>query len=363
MNWTFAYGLQSVGPGSNAPGNVITIYYSDQTLNPLPDEDLVNAFESGQPVYLYQILANAPVGMATPLTVQVTSVGFGRPPDPIVGPRRPFWYYTYTVPTVAALWGSGDGGFGVNYERSLATLTTTAPVPALEVGDQITVVGASVPAWDTQWTITQTPNSGEYTITSSMVVGGLATLGYAETGGTVVPPSAGQLVTITNTTNAGGALNVANATIVSSSGGASGTFTINVAVPDFPSVPEDGLATTAGTVFDFDPGVAVVGTSGNPIFGNSTGGSFVWAANQQFIANGTRQGTVFFITRNGYFTAPAVPVTFTTPENTVGISVSNLPIGPPNVIARGIAITEAGQDGVPGANFFYIPNAGERHRE
>lgn len=355
MNWTFAYGLQSVGPGSNAAGNVTTIYYSDATLNPLPDEALVTAFEGGQPVYLYQQLTLAPVGMATPQTVLVTSVGVGHPPDPVLGARRPFWYYTYTVPVVASLWGSGDGGFGVNYQQSLATLDTVLPVPALEIGDKITVTGASVPAWDAQWTITQTPNSGEYAITSSAVASGIATLGYAETGGTLVPPAVGQLVTITGTTNAGGALNVANATIVSSSGGASGTFTINVAVPDFASVSEDGLATTAGTVFVFDPGAALVGTAGNPIFGNSTGGSFVWSANQQFIANGTRQGTCFFITRNGYFTYPAVPVTFTTPENTTGIAVSNLPIGPPNVIARGIAITEAGQGGVPGANFFYIP--------
>ncbi len=75
----------------------------------------------------------------------------------------------------------------------------------------------------------------------------------------------------------------------------------------------------------------------------------------QLIAPGTYQGTVFFITRNGYFTSPAPPVTFTCPENTTGIIASAIPIGPPNVVARGIAFTEAGANGVPGANFFAIP--------
>ena len=52
---------------------------------------------------------------------------------------------------------------------------------------------------------------------------------------------------------------------------------------------------------------------------------------------------------------PAPPVTFTIPENTITLSVSNIPIGPPNVIARGIALTESGQNGTPGGNFFTIP--------
>jgi hypothetical protein len=354
VNWSFAFGLQSNGPGSNAAGNVVTIYYADSTVS-AGDPALIAAFNSGNAVYLYQQLAASP-GIVTPQTVQVTSVGIGRAPDPVLGPTRPFYYYTYNVPTVQSLWGSGHGGFGVNYQQSIATMPMTAPVPGLEVGDKVTITGASVAAWDSLWTITQTPNSGQYVITSSEVVGGIATFGYAESGGTIIPPSAGQLATITGTTNAGGQLNLTNAVIVSSTGGPTGTFTINVTAPDATTVAETGLATTAGTVFNFDPGAADAGSGSDPIFGNSTGGSFTFGANAQFIANGTRQGTVFFITRNGYYTVPAVPVTFTTPTNTTGISISNIPIGPPNVVARGIAITEAGQNGVPGANFFTIPN-------
>lgn len=355
----FSYFLQSIGPGSTTAGNIATVYYNDLTADPSgADTDLINTFNSGlAPVYVYLTYVPGATGGGVtqgPYTVQITSVGIGQPP----GQPRNFNYFTYALPTSEATYYHGSDGFAnaVTYQRSQATMTMTAPVPGLEIGNMVTITGASVADWDTQWTITETPTSGQYVITSSQVVGGVATFGYAESGGTVTPPSAGQLVTITGTTNAGGQLNFANAVIASSTGGSTGTFTVAVSVADSSVVSESGLATTAGTVFIFDPGAADVGTPNDPIFGNSTGGSFTFGANAQFIANGTRQGTVFFITRNGYYTAPAVTVTFTTPTDTTGISISNIPIGPPNVVARGIAITEAGQAGVPGANFFTIPN-------
>lgn len=350
---TSSYFLQSQGPGSTTAGNVVTVYYSDSTLAG-PDTDLTTAFNSGlAPVNIFFSFTGSGITTQGPYTVQVTSVGEGQPP----GQPRAFYYFTFNLPTVAFTYfqGSGHPTYTANYQRSEATMTMTSPVPGLEIGDQITITGASVTDYDSEWTITQTPNSGQYVITSSQVSGGLATFGYADSGGVVVPPVAGQLVTITGTTNAGGQLNFTNAVIVTGGSGATGTFTVNVSVPDAGATAESGLATTAGTIFIFDPGTAVLSTPTSPIFGSSTGGSFTFSANAQFIANGTRQGTVFFITRNGYYTYPAVPVTFTTPENTTGISISNIPIGPPNVIARGIAITEAGQNGVPGANFFTLP--------
>jgi len=48
----FSYFLQSTGPGSTSPGNVVTVYYSDSTGAPA-DSDLVNAFNSGNAVYVY----------------------------------------------------------------------------------------------------------------------------------------------------------------------------------------------------------------------------------------------------------------------------------------------------------------------
>jgi hypothetical protein len=353
QNWGSSYFLQSGGPGSTSAGNVVTIYYSDSTVNPAPDPDLVEAFNSGlAPVYVYTSFTGGPATQG-PYVQQVTSVGQGQPP----GQPRKFWYFTYTLPTVAFTYyqGSGHPTYTAHYQRTIATMTMTAAVPGLVDGNQVTITGASVAAYDAQWTIIETPNSGQYVITATQVTAGIATYNYSYAAGTTVPPGAGQLITVTGTTANNGNLNVVGASIVTGGVGVSGTFTVNVSLPNSIATAENGIATTAGTIFLFDPGAQYVGTTTNPIYGASAGGSFTFGANAQFIANGTRQGTVFFITRNGYYTAPAPPVQFTTPIDTTSIVASNIPIGPPNVIARGIAITGAGQLGVPGANFFVIP--------
>jgi hypothetical protein len=63
----------------------------------------------------------------------------------------------------------------------------------------------------------------------------------------------------------------------------------------------------------------------------------------------------FFITETGSWTPASPPVTFDVSSAANVINVTQIPIGPSNVVGRGIAITEAGQNGVPGANFYVIP--------
>lgn len=350
----FSYFLQSSGPGSTTAGNVATIYYSDSTLAG-PDTDLVAAFNSGQPVYVYTsfVPGSTPGGTTQgPYVQQVTSVGLGSPP----GQPRQFYYFTYNLPTVVFTYYRGSDGAGnvANYQRTLATLTTSVPVPGLVVGNQVTISGSSVSNWDSTWTISQTLNSGQFTITQTQVAGGVATYTYSLITGSA--PTAGQLVTVTNTLNANGALNVVNAPIVTASGGASGTFTLATSSPDFAAVAEAGQATTAGTQFAFDPGAAVVGSSTDVIYGNATGGTLTFGgANGQFIGPGTRRGALFFITRNGYWTQVSPWAQFTIPENTIAIQASNILIGPPNVIARAIVFTEGGNNGVPGASYYTLP--------
>lgn len=350
-SWGFAYFLRSQGPGSTTPGNNITFYYADSTLTGA-DADLVAAFNSGNPVYMYVSF----VGPVTygPYVVQVTSIGLASPPFQ----GRAFYYFTFTDPESVTLYtyfqGSGHPAYTANYQRSLATMSTAVPVPGLAVGNAAQVTGVTPSAWNSTWTITQTLNSGSVAITQTEVTAGTATYNYAVVSGT--PPAAGQLITISGTTNANGALNGANKTIATSTGGSTGSFTIGTSSPNYTAAPESGAGTTAGTQFAFDPGALLVGTNTSPIYGNGTGGELVFNSNGQFVGTGTRQGTVFFITRNGCYTAPAPPVIFTCPENTVSIQVTNIPIGPPNVIARAITITEPGQNGVPGANFFTIPD-------
>lgn len=348
-----AFFLQSSGPGSTAPGNIVTLYYTDSTVNPNPDPGLVAAFNSGQPVFALVSFT----GDATPFpptVAQITAIGEGQPPSQ---PRQ-FFYFSFNVPSVAFQFdpGSGHPDNTVNYQLSLATLTTITPVPGLTIGNSIAITGSSISGYDSTFTVSQTPNSGSFTITETVVSGAVATYSYNLINGS--DPAAGQLVTITGTNNGNGALN-GTFTIVSASGGNTGTFTVNVSIGDFAATTEEGQATTAGTVFTFDPGAALVGsTTSSPIFGDATGGELIFQGTGQFVSPGTRQGTVFFVTRNGAFTKPAPPVTFSASGDTItGILCSNIPVGPPNVIARAIVLTEAGSSGVPGASFYTIPQA------
>jgi hypothetical protein len=167
-------------------------------------------------------------------------------------------------------------------------------------------------------------------------------------------------VDITGTLGGGGALNGSNQTIATvTPGPSSGQFTVNgYTIPAFaPTAEQSGQATTAGNQFTIDPGPAAVGTTTSPIFTAATSGQLtIVGGTTVIIGSGTRQGTVFFETRNGFQTAPAPPVTFTTPSGSNYIYCSNLPLGPPNVIRRWIAFTEAGQNNVAGGSFYTIPS-------
>ena len=347
-----AYFLQSSGPGSTQPGNVASIYYSDSTITPDPDPGLVAAFNNGQPVYAL-VSFTGPTVPFPPTTVMITSVGQGSPP----GQPRQFFYFNFTVQGAAVFTldpGSGHPENTANYQLSLATLTTSVPVPGLTIGQSIAITGSSLSGYDSTFTVTQTPNSGSFEITETVVSGAVATYSYNLINGS--DPTAGQLVTITGTNNGDGSLN-GTFSIVSASGGNSGTFTVNVSIGDFAATTEEGQATTAGTIFCFDPGQALVGsTTSSPIIGSATGGELIFQGLGQFVDPGTRQGTLFFITRNGYWSKPAPPVTFSASGNTItGIMCSNLEIGPPNVVARAIVMSEAGAQGVPGSSFYTIP--------
>ena len=352
---TSSYFLQSSGVGSTSSGSNVTVYYNDLTADPTGTDTALNAaFNSGNAVYLYMNFSGSGIPTQGPYVVQVTSVGQAQPP----GQPRTFDYYTYTLPTSASQYyqGSGHPSYTATYQQSLATLTTAVAVPGLEVGNLISVSGVTPSAWNSTWTITQTLNSGAVTITQTSVVSGVATYDYTLVDG--VAPASGQFITITGTLNDNGGLNGANLVIATATGGSSGSFTISVSLPDATAVAEAGQGVTAGTIFCFDPGAADVGTSTDPIFGNGTGGTLTFSANSAtFLTPGVKQGTVFFITRNGAVTFPANPATFTVPVNSQSVLASLIPIGPPNVVARGITFTESGQNGVPGANFYTYDTA------
>lgn len=343
--------LWSAGPGSTEAGNTCTIYYWDAQQNSVGDTNLINSFNSGVGTYVY--VTGTTVGVNG--CWQVTSVGVGKGP----GGQDNQYFFTYQMPTSNYQNVGFSGPCLGEYQQTVATLTLALPDPALSAGTQVTLSGVSGSGWNAEFTITSALNSGSYAITGTQMAAGVATYNYADSAGTTVPPSVGQLVTVTNTLNGNGIFNVADATISAVNTGA-GTFSVaGFSVQTIASDSEAGQATTAGTEFTIDPGAAVAGSNPatSPIYGNATGGALtVLGGTAQQIGAGTRQGAVMFLTRNGAITAPSAPVTFTIPENSNYVYATSIPTGPPNTVGRIITLTEAGSNGVAGGSFYYIPS-------
>jgi hypothetical protein len=341
--------LWSAGPGSTSAGNTLTVYYSPSYYSGSPqpsaqDTVLANAFNAAAPVYVY--ISNCPYGNGI---YQVTSIGNALPP----GVSHYRYYFTVQLPTSNYQNTVESTG---QYQITQGTVTTSAPVPGLGPGAQVSIAGASVTAWDGVYPIVEAINAGSYNITQTALSGGTATYTWQLVSGAA--PAAGQLVTVSNTLNANGVLNVTDALIATATGTTSGTFTITgfASNLNFATAVEEGQATTAGTQFVIDPGAPNVGsTTVNPIYGNSTGGTITVVGSATGgtlpIGAGTRQCGWIFISRNGTYGPASPPLTYTV-ANGANYVQTTAPIGPPNVIARLWYTTQAGQNGVPGANFY-----------
>lgn len=69
------------------------------------------------------------------------------------------------------------------------------------------------------------------------------------------------------------------------------------------------------------------------------------------VSPGVHQVAVVFVTRQGYWTAPSPPVSWTAAGN-LKVKVTNIPTGPSNVVQRLLAFTASG-----GASFYHVPAA------
>lgn len=339
----FRFVLWSTGPGSNSSGNTITIYYSRVNFGlPVPDPNIV----VGQGIRIQGVpLIN---GQTVNGNFIVTSTGSGVPPNGNFS--NPHWYFTVTAVTTNSgnFWVGGMGIPGTSYQVTLATLTTLAPLPNTQVGSQIQLAGVGVAAWNATWTVLATPNAGQLAITSTQLSGNVATYTFTQITG--VAPTVGQQVTIVGCLNGpiiGGTsiFNISNG-IVASTG--ANQFSIAITANNVLPAAETGNATVNGTKFQFDPGIQDAGTGTNPIFGNSGGGTVVIGG--AGLSSGIRKAVCIFLTRNGLLTPCSIPIIFATTGVSTSLAFNNIPTGPPDVIARIIALTAAG-----GSNFFWIP--------
>ena len=347
--WSSGPSSSPVNAASNpsAIGTTITIYYSTVAA----DVNITNAFTKGIAVYVYLTGMPAPFPQGT---YQVISAGL----EPSISGGG--WYYFCVTAATPAYAFHKVAGMTGTYQVTLGTVVTSSPVPGVVIGGQVSVQGATPSSWNNTWSVVDTQQSGVLSITqTSMAASGgplnsVATYSFTLDSGNA--PVAGDLVTVSNTTNGNGIFNVINATIASVVGS---TFTIaGFNSPSIAAQAESGGAETFGKYISIDPGATYVSLPGtqSPIFGSDSGAGTVTALGITLnIGGGTRQMVTGGITRNGYLTKPSPPITFTSTGLQQSITITNLPIGPPSWIGRYVAFTEAGANGIPGAFFYYIP--------
>jgi len=366
----------SAGVNNTASGNVLSVYAGNAQWPDFLENVLI-----GSVVYL-NLTATGLVGFSGTYIVTATGQAYGMES----GDGALYNYFQVTATSTghnnindAASSGSGVG----TYQLTLATVTITPettgpPLPSVEGGDQITITGATPGAWDSTWTIREVPNGGTFTVASDQII---AAGGGFPAGSTAavynieiqsipaITPIVGQYVSIFNCTNGTflpngeNVFDVFQAKIasVTSTGPTSYQITIDppyvetsTLMPQ-PVNENNGYGIILGTEFDFEPGLQFVGGLSNPIFGNAGSGGSVIVQGQ--LGAGERGAVVMFLTRNGYLTQASTPILFALTENASSIAVANLPIGPPNVIARVVAFTGAG--GVTGSGgggyYFWIP--------
>ncbi|HEV2305984.1 MAG TPA: hypothetical protein VGR93_10725 [Candidatus Acidoferrales bacterium] len=87
--------------------------------------------------------------------------------------------------------------------------------------------------------------------------------------------------------------------------------------------------------------VSQIGPAEGPVVADSV--------NAGSVSPGAHQCVVIFVTRQGYWTAPSPPVTWTAAGNKK-VSITNIPTGPSNIVQRLLAFT-----GAAGASFYQVP--------
>jgi hypothetical protein len=253
---------------------------------------------------------------------RISQVGPGQAPSasdenlsfPIVAPGAGVVYQ--------AAFGIQAGPTGLTEVNNLVTvvLPTLGTFNGLQLGDSFVIAGAGVAAYNGTWVIG-----------SMVVVNGFTALQFvhptaglaASGGGTVDLASALVTTTAANNFVAGQSVALAGVTVAAYNG----TYDVRTII-----------APTQFTVKTLAFGLA---NSGNGTA--SPGGN---------IPAGEHQLSVLFVTRNNYFTKPAPPNSWIASGAKRAV-VANIPVGPPNVIARILCFTAAG-----GSSFYHLGPTG-----
>jgi len=315
------------------PGNVLSLAFHSGATLPSYITPGTNIVVAGFPTINGNVVNNDPTGVAAPAFYTVTSVGQSIPG------QDGFIALTFTVRFTTFI-NLKDQGFpmpaGMTIQSTTSTMTTADQVPNLEVGSQFQVAGtggAPPAGYDNAWLVTATPNAAQLLITSTSLVGNVATYAFSIITGSA--PTVGQFVTVVQCLNGNGVFNVVNAVISSVT---ISTFSIAIINADVSSAAESAAGIIFGTIFEFDAFTIIPDVATGTVVTSGT------------IGAGHRKCCYSFLTRNGYITQPSPIVEFDVATGASAIAVANLATGPSNVIARIIHLTSA-----DGGNFYNIP--------
>jgi hypothetical protein len=204
---------------------------------------------------------------------------------------------------------------GLSQNGSLVTVSLApfAIADGVIVGSQVLIAGAGIAGYDGTWVISKIVSAGVFQFIST-------TSGLAASGGGTVDFGVAQVTTSTpNAFVVGQSVQIAGATNAS----------FDVTGP-------------VGQVLSNINFVMSIGVFGLP----ASGGGTVTAVGN--ISAGKHQLSVIFVTRNTYYTMPAPP-NFWIAAGGKRVQVVQIPIGPPNVIARIVIFTAAA-----GASFYHL---------
>jgi hypothetical protein len=199
----------------------------------------------------------------------------------------------------------------------VVTITLASFADGAAIGDSIVIAGAGVSAYDGTFLISAIINPGVIQVINP-------TLGLAASGGGTLSTNLVFLGVpgVVGFTPPGGLITIAGAGV--------GTY--------------DGTWQSRGVFFGAQSGL-VLYIPGSNAFAASGGGTATLAGN---ISAGVHGVSVFFRTRQSFDTSPAPPAMWTAAGG-LPVSLSNIPIGPPNVVARVVVFTAAA-----GANYFFV---------
>lgn len=259
-------------------------------------------------------------------------------------------------PVVGAAGGSSSSVGIVDISRSVGVVTVKlAAVVGWAVGSQVVIQGVtgSTDSFNGTFTITQVSTPELFFFCNQS---GVDETGNAS-GATATPAAAGpgsfglssiqrssNVVTVAAQVQTGLAVGeqVTIAGVTGSSDSFNGTFTVTSApTPSEFTYDQTGINEAGNTA----------GATGTPV---TTGGGGTTSGT---ITGGTHQVAVSFVTRQGYWTRPSPPVTFTAADGSK-LYLTGIPTGPANVVARVLMFTPAGQSGAP--SFYTLAPAGSQ---